>query len=119
MPFHSPSIAFYICFLLIWSGVYFSFYNNLNPIKCFCDIKCTNYLRWKYILIVILFISYCLQFTISIYISSRNKLYDEIRFYMIIIIIFFVSFITFFTIYYTCYLKFFLDKNFIKRKIYT
>ncbi len=34
---------------------------------------------------------------------------------MIIIIIFFVSFITFFTIYYTCYLKFFLDKNFIKR----
>ena len=35
---------------------------------------------------------------------------------MIIIIISFVSIITVLTIYYTCYLKFFLDKNFIIRK---
>ena len=70
----------------------------------------------KLVLIIILFFSYFLQFTISIYISSRSKIYDDIRFYMIIIIISFVSIITVLTIYYTCYLKFFLDKNFIIRK---
>ncbi len=108
----STIISFYICLLIIWSGVYYAFKRDLNPLQKIIKIKCTNYTKCKCFLIIFIFLVYFVQFSISIFCSSRNAYYDDIRIFMLIIAASLTTIITLFTIYYTCLLKYILDKTY-------